>query len=56
MISQAGERDRAAYRERNLVERLINCLKHWRRIATRHVKRAANYQAMLTVASILLWL
>ena len=27
--------DRAAYRERNVVERLINRLKRWRRIATR---------------------
>jgi transposase len=48
--------DRAAYRERNVVERLINRLKQWRRIATRYEKRAANYIAMLTVACILLWL
>ncbi len=48
--------DRAAYRERNVVERLINRLKQWRRIATRYEKRAANYRAMLTVAAILLWL
>ena len=48
--------DRAAYRERNVVERLINRLKQWRRVATRYEKRAANYLAMLTVAAILLWL
>jgi transposase len=48
--------DRKAYRERNVVERLINRLKQWRRIATRYEKRAANYQAMLTLAAILLWL
>ena len=47
--------DRAAYRERNAVERLINRLKRWRRIATRYEKRATNYRAMLTIASILLW-
>ena len=47
--------DRAAYRERNAVERTINRLKQWRRIATRYEKRAANYQAMLTLACILLW-
>ncbi len=47
--------DRAAYRERNVVERTINRLKQWRRIATRYEKRAANYRAMLTVATILLW-
>jgi transposase len=48
--------DRAAYRERNVVERLINRLKQWRRVATRYEKRATNSLAMLTVAAILLWL
>jgi transposase len=48
--------DRGAYRERNVVERLINRLKQWRRIATRYEKRAVNYQAMLSFAAILLWL
>ncbi len=48
--------DRAAYRERNVVERLINRLKQWRRVATRYEKRAANYWAMVTLAAILLWL
>ena len=48
--------DRTAYRERNVVERLINRLKQHRRIATRYEKRAAYYQAMLTLAAILLWL
>ena len=46
--------DRAAYRQRNVVERLINRLKQWRRVATRYEKRAANYAAMLTVAATLL--
>jgi transposase len=48
--------DREAYRERNVVERLINRLMQWRRIATRYKKRAATYLAMLTVATIQLWL
>ena len=48
--------DRAAYRERNAVERLISRLKQWRRVATRYEKRATNYLAMLTIAAILLWL
>ena len=47
--------DRDAYRERNVVERLINRLKQHRRIATRYEKRAANYLAMLTLAAIMLW-
>ena len=48
--------DRTAYRERNVVERLINRLKQRRRIATRYEKRAVNYLAMLTIAALLLWL
>lgn len=48
--------DKAAYRKRNVVERLINRLKQFRRIATRYEKRAVNYLAMLTVAAIVLWL
>jgi transposase len=48
--------DRAAYRERNRVERLINRLKQFRRVATRYEKRARHYVAMLTVAALLLWL
>lgn len=47
--------DRAAYRERNQVERLINRLKQCRRIATRYEKRAAHYLAMLTLAALRLW-
>jgi transposase len=48
--------NRGLYRERNRVERLINRLKQNRRIATRYEKYAVNYLAMLTIASILLWL
>jgi len=48
--------DREAYRECNVVEQLINRLKQWRRIATRYEKRAANYRAMVTITTILLWL
>jgi transposase len=53
---QVGRLDRAAYRERNRVERLINRLKEYRRIATRYEKRAANDAAMLTLGCILVWL
>lgn len=48
--------DRAAYRERNRVERTINRLKQFRRIATRYEKRAVNYLAMVLIAPLLLWL
>jgi transposase len=47
--------DRATYRLRNRVERLLNRLKQSRRIATRYEKRARHYLAMLTLAALLLW-
>lgn len=39
-----------------MVERLVNRLKQFGRIATRYEKRAVNYLAMLTIAAITLWL
>lgn len=48
--------DRAAYRQRNRVERLVNRLKQWRRIATRYEKLATHYRAMVLIAASLLWL
>lgn len=50
-----GSFDKEAYRQRNVVERLINRLKQFRRVATRYEKRAVNYKAMLTIAAIVLW-
>lgn len=44
--------DKAAYRKRNVVVRLIGRLKQFRRIATRYEKRAVNYLAMLTITAI----
>jgi transposase len=51
-----GKFDKAAYRLRNRVERCFNRLKQFRRVATRYEKKAQNYLAVLTIASILLWL
>ncbi len=53
---RGGSFDRYIYRTRNRIERLINRLKQYRRVATRYEKRADNYQAMLTIAAIMLWL
>lgn len=47
---------REEYRERSWIERLINRLKRWRRIATRYEKRAENYLAFVLIACIMLWL
>ncbi|GAA0931117.1 MULTISPECIES: IS5 family transposase [Streptomyces violaceusniger group] len=47
--------DRAAYKQRNTVERCINRLKQWRGIATRYEKTATIYLAGLHVAGVFLW-
>jgi transposase len=44
------------YRERNLIERFFSKLKHYHRVATRHDKPAANFLAMVQLASMRLWL
>src|SRR4051794_15750482 len=51
-----GPFDRAAYRARNRVERLIGRCKQIRRLATRYEKRAENYRAMWVIAALMLWL
>jgi transposase len=53
---RTGPFDRARYRLRNRIERLINRCKQFRRLATRYEKRAANYHAMWLIAAIVLWL
>jgi transposase len=50
-----GPFDYAIYRERNQIERLINRLNQFRRVATRNEKRAVNYFAMVTLAAILVY-
>ena len=47
--------DPAIYRQRNLVERFFNKLKHFRRIATRFDKLARNFLAAVCLASARLW-
>lgn len=37
-------------KKRNLVERAINKLKHFRRIATRYDRKTANFMAFLCLA------
>ncbi|MEV8532161.1 transposase, partial [Streptomyces sp. NPDC051211] len=46
--------DAEIYKQRNTVERCINRLKQWRRLATRCDKPAIAYQAALHLAAILI--
>ncbi len=44
------------YRQRNLVERFFNRIKHFRGIATRYDRRPDNFLAALKLAAIRIWL
>jgi transposase len=48
--------DQHLYRERHRIENTFAKLKRFRRIATRYEKLHASFSAMLSLASILLWL
>ena len=48
--------DHALYRQRNLIERFFNKLKHFRRVATRFDKSARNFLAAIMLASCRLWM
>jgi hypothetical protein len=43
--------DREAYKRRNLIERCVNRLKQFRRIATRYEKTARAFVSMLCIAA-----
>jgi transposase len=47
--------DKKLYRLRNLIERLVNRLKQYRRIATRYEKTAGCYLSMVLLGAILIW-
>ncbi|NNU81784.1 transposase [Halovulum dunhuangense] len=48
--------DPAIYRQRNLIERFFNKLKHFRKVATQYEKTARNYLAAILIASSRLWM
>ena len=50
------EYDKDLYKERNVVERLFNKLKNFRRVATRYDKLALAYLSFVQIAAIYLWL
>lgn len=52
----AREYDKELYKERNLIERMFNKLKHFRRVATRYDKLDISYLGFVFLAGIYLWL
>lgn len=48
--------DRHQYKARNLVERVSQKLKQFRRIATRYDRLARNYPSILSLVSAVIWL
>ncbi|VVC34949.1 Transposase DDE domain,Putative transposase IS4/IS5 family [Cinara cedri] len=50
------EYDKELYKERNLIERMFNKLKNFRRVATRYDKLAISFLSFVHIASIYLWL
>lgn len=47
--------DPELYKQRNVVERYFNRIKHWRGIATRYDKKALNYRGGVLLAGIIDW-
>jgi transposase len=48
--------NRALYRERNSIERVIGRSKQFRRVATRYDKTACSFLAILQLAAVRIWL
>ena len=47
---------RHLYRRRNRVERFVNRIKHFRRVATRYEKTARNFLGFIHLAALTCWL
>ena len=49
------EYDQELYKERNLIERTFNKLKHFRRTSTRYDRKALYFRSFLYLAASLMW-
>jgi transposase len=47
---------RKQYRRRNHVERFVNRIKHFRRVATRYEKTARNFLGFVQLAALFCWI
>jgi len=48
--------DADAYKQRNRIERCFCQLKHFRRLATRYDRRAANFTGFIHLAAAIIWM
>ena len=48
--------DKTTYKQRNLIERCFNKLKHFRRFATRYDRRAIYFLAFIHIAASMIWM
>jgi transposase len=53
---RTGPFNRATYRQRNIVERLINRCKQYRGLATRYATLADTYRTLWVIVGTILWL
>jgi len=53
---EVRDHDKHIYKERNLVERLFQKLKQYRRIATRYERKGRHYLSMLNLAACMIWI
>ena len=53
---RTGPFNRAVYRQRNVIERLINRWKQFRSLATRYEKLADSYRSLWVIVCTILWL
>lgn len=52
---RGGSFDRAIYKSRNVVERMINRLKNYRRLATRYDKLGETFRTLWVIGFIIMW-
>jgi transposase len=53
---QPASYDRQRHKARNRMERLLNCLRRFRRIATRYDRRAIRFLSAIQLVATLEWL
>ena len=54
--SRAIPYDKDLYKERNVVERFISKIKHYRRVATRYEKTVLSFASVLFLVAAMIWL